>query len=205
MNIAARFICSAGLQPGIFLFFGIHRPAAPTTSTWPRPEYRRKPAFCSAGVPAGSFPVATTITDRFVFWLRVRPPTSRRLRHVSPRRGIRRGGLRPLQQRQRTIGLMRIHNLEKGTQEFTGVRTSTLTSLRCLRRSWLEQKKRQNRKPEKNADADAQTQVARSRRLQHRQPQHDQQRAKRRNEPQNPSLAIHVITLTQPMRPRCLS
>jgi hypothetical protein len=57
-NIAARFICSAGFQPGIFLFFGIYRPASAAAGAWPHPEYRRKPAFCSAGVPAGSFPVA---------------------------------------------------------------------------------------------------------------------------------------------------
>jgi hypothetical protein len=61
-NIAARFICSAGLQPGIFLFFGIRRHAAPATGAWPRPEYRRKPTFCSAGVLAGSF--RSTIAPR---------------------------------------------------------------------------------------------------------------------------------------------
>jgi hypothetical protein len=137
-----------------------------------------------------------------VLWLRVRAPGHSGYATFFP---VGASTLRPLQQRQRTIGLTRIHNIEKGTQEFTGVRTSTLISLRCLGGSWFEQKERQNREPEKNADANPKAQIARSSSLQHRQPQHDQQRAKRRNEPQNPSGLKHVTTLTHPMSPQCLS
>ena len=71
-----------------------------------------------------------------------------------------------------------------------------------LRGSWLEQKERQNREAEQNPDADPQAQIARLRRLQHRQPQHNQKSAKRGNEPQNASLIQHGTTLTQPMTQR---
>ena len=66
-----------------------------------------------------------------------------------------------------------------------------------LRRPVLESKERQNREAEKYAHADANAQVAHMVRLEHCEPQHDQQSAKRRNEPQNASLVKHASTLTQ--------
>ena len=73
-----------------------------------------------------------------------------------------------------------------------------------LGRSWFEQKERKNREAEKNAAAYAQADIARSRTLQHGKAEHDQQRAKRRNKPQNASLVKHAITLTQPSATRRL-